>query len=220
MQTETQNQVHIPDAVAAEVVDRLIPGPWPTWRRLGFLTIAGALLIAGSIAWFGGWVHPNVSARANEWGGAGPVTLAVRLTNDGPRPLEVQSVEEPAGLQLRTLEATPVTVRCTDLGDGGSSCTDEFGTPLAPGRDIVVAAREAMVLRATYDVLDCGALDRADTTYDVVLRYESGVPWWSTTQQFYTGDWGLFGAAETANPSDGWPFIVTQYACGVTPIEP
>lgn len=220
MQTTTQNQVHIPDAVADEVVDRLIPRPWPTWRRLGALTIAGALLIAGSIAWFGGWLHPNVSARVNEWGGAGPVTLAVRLTNDGPRPLEVRSVEEPVGLQLRTLEATPVTVRCTDLGDGGSSCTDEFGSALTPGSEIVVAARQAMVLRATYDVIDCEAVDRTDTTYDVVLRYQSGVPWWSTTQQFYTGDWGLFGGPEVDNLPDGWPFLVSQYACGVTSVEP
>lgn len=218
MQTTTPDQVHIPEPVDAEIIDHLIPQSWSRWKRLGALAIAGGLLVAGSVAWFGGWVNPNVHADINEWGGDGPITLAIRLTNDGPRSLEVQSVEQPAGLQILTLQATPVTILCTDLGGGGSSCVDEFGAELSPGADIVVEPGGAIVLRATYDVTDCAALDGLDTSYDVVLRYQSGAPWWSSTQQFYTGDWGLSGQPDDNLPA-GWPQRVAQYACGFTLID-
>jgi hypothetical protein len=152
----------------------------------------GAILIGVVYLWTSGWLTTNLALSGSQFGGDDPVALGFELANNGARTIEVLGVESSPGLALVSVEVANQTLPAPDE------------QPLIPPGGTV------MVI-ATYDVVDCAAIDRTDTAFTFDVRFAGGPMQMEHEIQFQTEDFVF----DERSPGEvvSWPVAITQYVC-------
>jgi hypothetical protein len=184
-------QEQISPEVQADI-DRLIPPPWSRRRRAMVMVGVGAILFVIVYLWTSGWLTTNLALSGSQFGGDGPVAIGFELTNNGARTVEILGVESSPGLELVSVE----------IADQPLPALDEPALIPPNGTAIVIA---------TYDVVDCAAIDRTDTAFTFDVRFSSGPLPMEHEVQFQTEDFVF----DERSPGEvvSWPVAITQYVC-------
>jgi hypothetical protein len=156
-------------------------------------TIGVGTILAGIMyLWAGGWLTSNLEMTGATFGGPGPVTIGFQVTNNGARTIEILDAEASPGLTLVSLELV-----------------DEAG-PARAAPALLDPERTATLL-ATYDVIDCAALDRSDTAFTFDVQFANGPLQMKHQIQFQTEDFVF----DERSPGQvvSWPVAITQYVC-------
>lgn len=174
------------------VIDRLIPAPWSRSRRTVAAVAVGAILIGVAYLWTAGWLTINLALSGSQFGGDDPVVLGFELTNNGARTIEVLGVESSPGLALVS-----------------------FGVPdqpsSSPDGSVLLPPNGTAVVIATYDVVDCAAIDQTDTEFTFDVRFAEGPLQMEHEVQFQTDDFVF----DERSPGEvvSWPVAISQYVC-------
>ncbi len=152
----------------------------------------GAILFMIGYFWTSGWLTTNLALSGSQFGGDGPVAIGFELTNNGARTVEILGVESSPGLTLVSVE----------IADQPLPALDEPALIPPNGTAIVIA---------TYDVVDCAAIDRTDTAFTFDVRFSSGPLPMEHEVQFQTEDFVF----DERSPGEvvSWPVAITQYVC-------
>ena len=173
-------------------IDRLIPPPWSRRRRSIFTAGVAAILLGAVYLWTGGWLTTNLALSGSQFGGDGPVAIGFALTNNGARTIEILGVESSPGLALVSVE----------IADQPQPALEEAALIPPNGTAIVIA---------TYDIVDCEAIDRTDTAFTFDVRFVPGPLQMDHEVHFQTDDFVF----DERSPGEvvSWPVAVTQYVC-------
>ncbi len=177
-----------PDTETLATIDRLIPPPWAAWKRRVAGLIAVTVLVGLGFVWTGGWLTPNLEVSAAEWGGPGPVTAGIHLTNNGPRSISILSAGTSPGLEQ-------VSVTAAD---------QSLPYILEPGATARVIA--------TFKVSDCSMIDHGDFSWPIEVEFADGA-----FKMRRTHDWDMrgfvFDERVGSAEDSAWPAAMTQYVC-------
>lgn len=173
-------------------IDRLVPPPWSRRRRVAATVVLGAILVGIVYLWSSGWLTTNLALSGSQFGGDDPVAIGFALTNNGARTVEIVGVESSPGLALVSVE---------------------IAEQLPPVLDepLLIPPNATATVIATYDVVDCAAIDRTDTAFSFDVRFAPGPLPMEHEVQFQTDDFVF----DERFPGEvvAWPVAITQYVC-------
>lgn len=194
------------------ILDELVPPPGPRWRRVAlWVVFLGAF---GAFAWgtTSGTLVPKVITGVRGWGGDGPVSITVTVSNNSR--VDIELIDGPhtrPGLSLmgytvsETQEWSPPSVEQT--------IPIEEPRPSEPPRDpfpIRLGPDESIELTIWYRVTDCDAIhdiDPSDDAIDLQVRIADGPASWFTIERT------IHDLAHVGNEQTSWPATKARFAC-------
>lgn len=181
-------QAHPLTADEQDTIDRLIPPPWSAGRRTLAWAAIAVLVVGFGYFWTNAWLAPNLEIAAGEWGGSGPVTTGIHVTNNGGRSVRIDAAGAADGLRQ-------ISVTASD---------QPLPFILHPGA--------TTFLLATYEVADCSAIDTADFDFPIEVEFTGSVLTRPQTLQIDLR--GMVSDDRVGNADDSaWPASTTQYVC-------
>jgi hypothetical protein len=174
------------------IIDRLIPRPWSRPRQAAAAIGVGIIVVGMMYLWTAGWLTTNIEMTGAQFGGDGPVAIGAQLTNNGSRTIEILGAESPPGLSLVSLELVE-------------------GSLPAVSTPALLHPNGTATLLATYDVVDCAAIDTLDMAFTFDIRFADGVLQMKHSVDFPTEDFVFDDRVPGQVVS--WPVAITQYVC-------
>jgi hypothetical protein len=144
---------HVPEDVWAALPPRRLP----RWRVLGALVLLAAIVFGVYVAEQSGVLSPNLQAQSygGSWKeGSGTFTTVTTLTNEGSRPLTIESAAVSGGTWLRLDRVTNADQRSVD----------ETDVALPPVLPVTLEPHEGVSIELWFTVTDCSRIDRKGLT--------------------------------------------------------